>query len=150
MTQIQRSTPTPSVLVIAGLSMLYLTSRCHQKTPSTSVIVCSQIQDPIGLFLILPTSQQHIAADELCRLRNLVFHWSCGNCPFWETQIFSLDGHQGEPEKCFSKIDQAEPTKHQPRDQFEEIQKNFWFRSSLKGKLGNFFFICSKFLSAQN
>ena len=52
-----------------------------------------------GLFLILPTSQQHIAADELCRLRNLVFHWSCGNCPFWETQIFSLDGHLGVPEK---------------------------------------------------
>ena len=35
MSQIQRSTPTPSVLVIAGLSMLYLTSRC-QKTPSTT------------------------------------------------------------------------------------------------------------------
>ena len=33
--QIQRSTPAPSVLVIAGLSMLYLTSRCRQEIPST-------------------------------------------------------------------------------------------------------------------
>ena len=28
------------------------------------------------------SSQQHITADELCGLCNLVFHWSCGNSPF--------------------------------------------------------------------
>ena len=35
------------------------------------------------------SSQQHITADELCGLCNLVFHRSCGISPFlfWETHI---------------------------------------------------------------
>ena len=34
------------------------------------------------------SSQQHITADELCGLCNLVFHWSCGISPYLcETQL---------------------------------------------------------------